>query len=381
MRRLVVVAVAALAIAGCGLLRKAKDASLDVDATANVDATAEVDATAQAEAAPKASGALATKGAPVAASPAPTAPAAAAAAPIAPAPAGTPPPPVTIVPSTSGMAAPAAGLDTKAIEEATGLTGAMMPDGAFRITKPRGDLKVALDGFSITPRMGLAGWFGFRDHASGALLRGVMPVASDELQPVVTALANAGLESTGIHAHFVGEDPRITFVHFVGVGNELALARGVRDVLDAIVRARALRPTKGSAGDARSDLDVARLDATLGTHGEHDGQVYRASIPRPDFRVTDLGLDLGATMSPTSWAAFQGTDERAAVAGELMLRPAEVPPVIHALRESRIGVVGIHEESGRAEPRVTFVSFWGVGRLESLAAGVRKALDQLPRGG
>jgi len=378
MRRLVAVPVAALAIASCSLLTKAKDASLDVDATAQVDATANVAATAKTDAAPKTTGALATKGAPVPSMPAPAAPAA---APIAPVPAGTPPPPVTIVPSTSGMAAPAAGLDTKAIEEATGLTGASMPDGVFRITKPRGDLKVALDGFAITPRMGLAGWFGFRDHASGALLRGVMPVASDELQAVVTALANAGLEPTGIHPHFVGEEPRITFVHFVGVGNELALARGVRDVLDAIVRARALRPTKGSAGDARSDLDIARLDATLGTHGEHDGQVYRASIPRPDFRVTDLGLDLGATMSPTSWAAFQGTDERAAVAGELMLRPAEVPPVIHALRESRIGVVGIHEESGRSEPRVTFVSFWGVGRLESLAAGVRKALDQLPRGG
>lgn len=381
MRRLVVVPVAALAIASCGLLTKAKDASLDVDATAQVDATANVDATAQTAAPTKAAGALATKGAPVASMPAPAAPAAPAAAPIAPMPASTPPPAVTIIPSTSGMAAPAAGLDTKAIEEATGLTGASMPDGVFRITKPRGDLKVALDGFAITPRMGLAGWFGFRDHASGALLRGVMPVASDELQAVVTALANAGLEPTGIHPHFVGEEPRITFVHFVGVGNELALARGVRDVLDAIVRARALRPTKGSAGDARSDLDVARLDATLGTHGEHDGQVYRASIPRPDFRVTDLGLDLGTTMSPTSWAAFQGTDERAAVAGELMLRPAEVPPVIHALRESRIGVVGIHEESGRSEPRVTFVSFWGVGRLDALASGVRKALDQLPRGG
>lgn len=381
MRRLVVMAVAALAIAGCGLLTKAKDASLDADATADVDVTANVDATASSTGPAKPTGALATKGASAAAMPAPAASPIGAGAPHAPVQAGTPPPAVTIVPSTSVAAAAAAGLDTKAIEEATGLTGATMPDGVFRITRPRGDLKVALDGFPITPRMGLAGWFGFRDHASGALLRGVMPVASDELQAIVTALANAGLEPTSIHSHFVGEEPRITFVHFVGVGNELALARGVRDVLDAIVRARALRPTKGTAGDARSELDVARLDATLGTHGEHDGQVYRASIPRPDFRVTDLGLDLGATMTPTSWAAFQGTDERAAVAGELMLRPAEVPPVIHALRESRIGVVGIHEESGRAEPRVTFVSFWGVGRLDALASGVRKALDQLPRGG
>jgi hypothetical protein len=272
-------------------------------------------------------------------------------------------------------------LDTHAIDEATGLTGAVMADGAYRITKPRGDLKVSLDGFAITPRMGLAGWVAFRAHPSGAMLRGAMPVAADELQAVVSALANAGLEPTALHSHFVGEEPRITFVHFSGVGNTVALARGVRDVTDAIARSRAARPVKPSSSDWHSELDVARLDGVLGARGEHDGQVYRVAIPRADVRVTELDVDLGPTMSPTSWAAFQGSADHAAVAGEIMLLPAEVQPVIHALRESRIGVVGIHDESAREEPRLAFVSFWGVGRLDALAAGIRKALDQLPRSG
>ena len=76
-----------------------------------------------------------------------------------------------------------------------------------------------------------------------------------------------------------------------------------------------------------------------------------------------------------------GSSERAAVAGELMVAPTELQPVIHALRESKIAVVGIHDDSSREDPRLVFVSFWGVGRPEGLAAGVRKALDQLPRGG
>jgi hypothetical protein len=256
-----------------------------------------------------------------------------------------------------------------------------MSDGVFRITKPRGDLKVTLDGFPITPRMGLAGWVGFRAHASGAMLLGVMPATSDELQAVVSALANAGLEPTAIHPHFVGEEPRITFVHFSGIGNPVALARGVRDVLDAIVRVRAARPLKAQAAASHADLDVTKLDALLGLHGEHDGQVYRVSIPRSDLRLRVMGIEIGATMSPTSWAAFQGTAERSAVAGELMLLPAEVQPVIHALREARIGVVGIHDDATREEPRVVFVSVWAVGRAEALATGIRKALDQLPRGG
>jgi hypothetical protein len=256
-----------------------------------------------------------------------------------------------------------------------------MSDGVFRITRPRGDLKVVLDGFPITPRMGLAGWVAFRPHASGAMLIGVMPVAADELQTVVSALANAGLEATALHPHFVGEEPRITFIHFGGVGNAVALARGVRDVQDAIVRSRAAHPLKTGSVESHSDLDTVRLDTQLGDHGEHDGGVYRIAVARPDVRVAELGIDLGPTMSPTSWAAFQGTAERAAVTGEIMATQAELQPVIHALRESRIGVVGIHDNSSREDPRLVFVSFWGVGKSDALAAGVRKALDQLPHGG
>jgi hypothetical protein len=229
--------------------------------------------------------------------------------------------------------------------------------------------------------MGLAGGMGFRAHPSGAMLVGVMPVAADELQTVVSAFANAGLEVTALHSHFIGEEPRILFIHFGGVGNAIALARGVHDVQDAIVRVRTGYPLKAAPVESGSDLDVAKLDAILGLHGERDNGVYRVAIPRPDVRVTELGVDLGATMSPTSWAAFEGTAERAAVAGELMVTTTETQPVIHTLREARIGVVGIHDNSSREDPRLVFVSFWGVGRSDALAAGVRKALDQLPRGG
>jgi Domain of Unknown Function (DUF1259) len=275
----------------------------------------------------------------------------------------------------------ASGLDTHAIEEAVGLTGATLADGTFRITRPRGDLKVALDGFPITPRMGLAGWFAFRAHPCGALLVGLLPVAVDELPQVVSALVDAGLEPTAVHPHFVGEEPRTAFVHLAGVGNAVALARGVRDVLDAIVRVRAAHPTPPRPGEIRSELDVAKLDAVLGQTGEHDGQVYRVTMPRPDLHLRSDGVELGPTLGAASWAALQGGPERAAITGELLVQPSEVQGVVHALRAARIGVVGIADPSARVEPRVTAVAFWGVGKPEALAGGLRKALDQLPRGG
>jgi len=65
---------------------------------------------------------------------------------------------------------------------------------------------------------------------------------------------------------------------------------------------------------------------------------------------------------------------------DLLVQPAELPGVIHALRAARIGVVGIAESSLREQPRVAFVAFWGVGKPEPLAAGFKKALDQLAHG-
>jgi hypothetical protein len=287
------------------------------------------------------------------------------------------PPALSDVPPAAGTA----GLDTAAVEEAIGLTGATLADGVFRITRPRGDLKVTLEGFAITPRMGLAGWFGFRAHASGAALVGMLPVAADELPQVVSAMVDAGLEPTALHSHFVGEQPAIAFLHFGGVGNPVALARGVRDVLDAIVRVRAAHPTPPRSGEIRSDLDVAKLDAVLGLAGEHDGQVYRVTVPRPNLAVRDNGVDVGPTLGAASWAALQGTAERAALAGELMVQPSELQGVVHVLRTAHIGVVGIAETSTRAQPRLVFVAFWAIGKPEALAGGLRKALDQLAHGG
>ena len=289
--------------------------------------------------------------------------------------------PSPAAPGLSAAPAAASGLDTHAIEEAVGLTGATLADGTFRITRPRGDLKVSLDGFPITPRMGLAGWFAFRAHPSGALLVGTLPLAADELPQAVSALVDAGLEPTALHGRFVGEEPRTAFLHFGGVGSPVALARGVHDVLDAIVRVRAAHPTPPRAGEVHSDLDVAKLDAVLGQTGEHDGQVYRVTVPRADLHLRADGVELGPTLGAASWAALQGGPERAAIAGELMVQPSEVQAVVHALRAARIAVVGIADHSSRVEPRVTFVAFWGIGKPEALAAGFRKALDQLPHGG
>ncbi len=142
-------------------------------------------------------------------------------------------------------------LDTAAIERVLGLHGTMV-EGVFKVTKPRGDLNVRLDGFDLTPRMGLTGWFAFLPHGGAAMLMGDLPLAEDEIQPVLSALEEGGVEVSGLHNHFLGEEPRIMFLHVGGMGDPTALSRGLRGALDAIDRVRASRRGAASAPPAPS---------------------------------------------------------------------------------------------------------------------------------
>ena len=57
-----------------------------------------------------------------------------------------------------------------------------------------------------------------------------------ELQGVLKALRRAGIEIVAIHSHMTGEEPRILFLHYWGVGPTEALAKGLRSALDTQTR-------------------------------------------------------------------------------------------------------------------------------------------------
>lgn len=77
-----------------------------------------------------------------------------------------------------------------------------------------------------------------------------------------------------------------------------------------------------------------------------------------------------------TWAAFQGTPERAAVAGDFAMLADEVAGVLEALAEHDIEVVVLHNHMIHEEPRIFFLHYWGVGPAEELARGLRAALDR-----
>src|SRR5262249_38532368 len=105
-------------------------------------------------------------------------------------------------------------LDTARIDEITGLKGTLIADeGVFKVTSPRADTKVSVDGWTMPPFMGLTSWASFKAAESGkAMVMGDLVLFQDEVNPVLSELLDAGLQVTALHNHFFYDEPKVYFM-------------------------------------------------------------------------------------------------------------------------------------------------------------------------
>src|SRR5947208_16256364 len=83
---------------------------------------------------------------------------------------------------------------------------------------------------------------------------------------------------------------------------------------------------------------------------------------------------VGGSMGLTTWAAFSGSDELAAVDGDFIMTAAQVQPVLRALRKANIHIVALHNHMIGEQPAFYFLHYWGKGSVQELATGVKAAL-------
>jgi hypothetical protein len=271
-------------------------------------------------------------------------------------------------------------LDTAAIHRITGVAGTAS-GREYKVSVAQNDLDVRVDGFLIVPPMGTGSWAAFTPTADGAMLMGDIVLLPAEIGPVQRTALEHGLHVTGLHNHFVRDEPHVMFMHIHGMGSTDELARGVRAVLDRVAELRGHSPSAAPAASVPGALDTARIASILGHHGDLGRGVYRVTVGRPDVRLMDQGVPVSSFLGFNTWAAFQGTPERAAVAGDFAMLEDEVEPVIEALARSGIEVVAVHNHMVTEEPRIFFLHYWGVGPADQLARGVRAALDATGPGG
>lgn len=265
-------------------------------------------------------------------------------------------------------------LDIPTIEKTIGLKG-KENKGEYKITIPQNDLDLRVDGFKIIPPMGLGTWVAFTPTTDGTMVMGDLVLTENDLKPVQAEVVRQGMEITAIHNHFVRNHPNIVYMHVGGVGSPSDMAGKVKSVLDAINRSRGHVPSAAPADSVSTTLDAGKLDMIMGQKGEWTKGVYKYTIGRPDIKLTEHGVTVTTFLGFNTWAAWQGSAEHAAVAGDFTMREDEVQAVIHALVTHGIEVVAVHNHMVHEQPRVFFLHYWGVGNAEELAKGLRAALD------
>jgi len=247
-------------------------------------------------------------------------------------------------------------------------------DNVLKVNIPRNDVTVTVASVATPTPFGFGGWIAMTKGSGMDVMMGDLVLLQDEVNPVMSALLENGLEVTALHNHFFWDEPRMFYMHVHGHGAPMDLARKVKPALDLI--GRQAKPSS-SAAAAATPLNTARIAQLAGHSGDQSGAVYKITVGRDDLKMTEMGAPINARMGLNTWAAFVGTDDKAAVAGDVAMLPSEVNGVLKALRQNGLDVVAIHHHMLDTQPNVIFLHYWGTGPADTLATGFKAALDQL----
>jgi hypothetical protein len=265
-------------------------------------------------------------------------------------------------------------LDTAKIDQTMGRSGQKTGD-VYRLSLPRTDLHVSIAGVEIKPGLALGSWAAFAGNDNDAMVMGDLVLLENELPPVMKKLRTAGFDISAVHNHLLNETPRVMYLHYVGHGKAVELAKSLQAAL-----AESKTPLDKPApppSTAEPPAFVKTIEEALGTKGRFAGGVLSFGIPRSES-IIDHGMTLAAPQGVAEAINFQEAGNgKLATTGDFVLTAEEVNPVISALEEHDIAVTALHSHMLTEQPRLFFMHFWGVGSTESVAAGIKAALSHV----
>jgi Domain of Unknown Function (DUF1259) len=251
-------------------------------------------------------------------------------------------------------------------------------DNVLKVNIPRNDVKVTVAGVATPTPFGFGGWVAMTKGDGGQqVLMGDLVLLQDEVNPVMSALLENGFDVTALHNHFFWDEPRMFYMHLHGHGSAAELSNRLKPALERIGKPGAPAASSAAATAPSNPLNTAKLVEIVGAQGEQNGAVYKFTLGRSDLKVTEMGATINARMGLNTWAAFTGTNEKAAIAGDVAMLESEVTPVLKALRKNGLEVVAIHHHMTGDRPMIIFLHYWGTGPADKLAVGFKAAVNEL----
>ena len=263
-------------------------------------------------------------------------------------------------------------LNTDGIAKAMGKEGDLTGE-MYRVSFPRSDLTVKVGNVVIKPALALMSWAAFVKSGSTAISYGDLVLLDGEINPVISKLEERGIELSALHNHLLHENPRIMYIHFVGRGNEVEMAKGI---WEALALTKSPLVSTPASPEAKPEL-AKEIERIIGYEGTMGGGVFHITVPRKDVHVHAMDAAIPGSMGMNTPLNFQFDGKNAAINGDFMLLPAELNPVIKVLRANGIEVASVHNHMLDDEPRLIFMHFWAYGDAVDLAKGLKAALTRI----
>jgi phosphotransferase system IIB component len=269
-------------------------------------------------------------------------------------------------------------LDAAKIDSIIGIKGVLNTnEHVFKVTWPRTDVKVSVDGWQMPPFMGLGTWAAFTagmgDHV---MVMGDTVLFQDEVNPAMSVALENGLAVTALHNHFFYDEPKVYFMHIGGEGSAENLAAAVKKVWDKVkeVRTASPQPAKSFGGAAlpgTNSITEKTIEDILGVKGQANNGMFKVVIGRT---AKMMDTEVAKEMGVNTWAAFAGSDDNAIVDGDFAVVEDELQPALKFLRHDGINIVAIHSHMTHENPRILFFHYWGQGKAADLAKALKQAL-------
>ncbi|HMD37167.1 MAG TPA: DUF1259 domain-containing protein, partial [Vicinamibacterales bacterium] len=130
----------------------------------------------------------------------------------------------------------------------------------LKVNIPRNDVTVTVANVKTPTPFGFGGWVAMTKGTGGMdVMMGDLVLTQDEVNPVMSALLDNGIDVTALHNHFFHDQPKMFFMHVHGMGSAAELSKKLKPAIDLIDAAAKKATPPPAAASPAAAMNTAAL--------------------------------------------------------------------------------------------------------------------------